>query len=524
MCVLGLLWPKQTLLPLNSFDQPFYLGIAQDIVQTGRFTNGFAFDEVPTGTERQSGMRFGPLYPATLAAVSWVDPGLRDGMACLAATNGHNPSCPDSAPVMRGMQFAELAGFFLLVWWIGRAAGGSLGMAWLTLGLALVTTPLLLRSVDTLMTEISSLFFITAAIAASIAAVRAPTWRGAGGWGLAAGLLLGLTALTRPGFLYLLPFALLAAAYLCLRRRTARWIVAGLAVGGVVTIGPWIARNTIMFGRPALTFGYDSHTLVQRIAFDTMSWHEYALSYLCWLPDGTSLGRNMIGPGACDRFGWDNDPNSFYSLGLRHMLDQTLAAAGGYEHHMRYLLFHFIFRMPVWHALVSVPLALRGAYVAHWWGFGLLVPCLLWTWIALRRGHAAFLIVALPAWFMLALNAAVAVNQVRYNLMLIPAYALAGAFSLRWLAHAVHRRAAAVTSRSRIMPDGARGAATSPCSQTPAGRGSPASACENREFSPVADHQAHRTPRQPPPGHSFRRSVFPICRTASSPPHAQRLP
>jgi 4-amino-4-deoxy-L-arabinose transferase-like glycosyltransferase len=96
-------------------------------------------------------------------------------------------------------------------------------MAWLTLGLALVTTPLLLRSVDTLMTEISSLFFITAAIAASIAAVRAPTWRGAGGWGLAAGLLLGLTALTRPGFLYLLPFALLAAAYLCLRRRAWPW-------------------------------------------------------------------------------------------------------------------------------------------------------------------------------------------------------------------------------------------------------------------------------------------------------------
>jgi hypothetical protein len=34
---------------------------------------------------------------------------------------------------------------------------------------------------------------------------------------------------------------------------------------------------------------------------------------------------------------------------------------------------------------------------------------------------------------MLALNASVAVNQVRYNLMLVPAYAVAGALSLRWL-------------------------------------------------------------------------------------------
>jgi hypothetical protein len=115
------------------------------------------------------------------------------------------------------------------------------------------------------------------------------------------------------------------------------------------------------------------------------------------------------------------------------MLDQTLAAAGGYQHHMAYLLHTYIFRMPVWHMLVSVPLALRGAYVAHWWGFGLLVPCLIWTWIALRRGPGLFVFVALPAWFMLALNASVAVNQVRYNLMLVPAYAVAGALSLRWL-------------------------------------------------------------------------------------------
>jgi hypothetical protein len=35
--------------------------------------------------------------------------------------------------------------------------------------------------------------------------------------------------------------------------------------------------------------------------------------------------------------------------------------------------------------------------------------------------------VALPAWFMLLFNAAVAVNQVRYNLMLVVPYAVASA-------------------------------------------------------------------------------------------------
>jgi len=69
---------------------------------------------------------------------------------------------------------------------------------------------------------------------------------------------------------------------------------------------------------------------------------------------------------------------------------------------------------------------------------------------ALRRGHHAFLFVALPTWFMLALNAAVAVNQVRYNLMLIPPYALAGAM----LACAAWDRGATLWSARRDASGG----------------------------------------------------------------------
>jgi hypothetical protein len=431
LSVLTVLLPAQKILPLSSFDQPFYLGIAQDLIQTGRFTNGFMFDKVAPGTVRAPGMRFAPLYPAILAAAAWADPGMRDGMACVVATDDKETTCRDSARVMRGLQFGELAGFYLLVWAMGRMVGGGRGVAWLSLALALVAAPLLLRSVTTLMTEMTCLVLMAGAAASGMAAAtrcaRVP-------WAVLAGVLVGLTALTRPGFLYVLPAVAVGGAVAATAHRKGGWAVAAFFAAGLATIAPWIGRNLLMFGRPALTFGYDSHTLVQRIAFDTMDWREYGLAYLCWLPDGTSLGRTWIGPGACDRFGWDNVPNSFYSLGLRHMLDESLAAAGGYEHHMGYLLHHYIFRMPVWHMAVSVPLALRGAYVAHWWGFVLLVPCLLWTWVALRRGPALFLMAALPAWFMLALNAAVAVNQVRYNLMLVPAYAIAGALSVRYIA------------------------------------------------------------------------------------------
>jgi hypothetical protein len=73
---------------------------------------------------------------------------------------------------------------------------------------------------------------------------------------------------------------------------------------------------------------------------------------------------------------------------------------------------------------------LRGLYVDHYWGFVLGPVCAVLTVRALLRRNETdqrFLLLALPAWFMLAFNAAAAVNQVRYNLMLIVPYSIAGA-------------------------------------------------------------------------------------------------
>ncbi len=425
MLVLGLLWHGQKPRPLAEFDQPFYLGIAYDLRHSGRFTDGYFFARPGPDGLRPSSMRFGPLYPALLAAVAQMDGALRANMDCLVDGNGKNAACGRAAPIMRALQWAELVAVFWLVWWLGRAVAGGLPGAWLCLGLALLTAPLLLRSVNYLMTEMTCLALTTAAAAAAVVALRARLSGRLGACGAACGGLLALAALTRPAFLYLI-LAMAAAGGLALLYRRRMWpAVAGFAGVAAVVLAPWFIRNAVVLGRFALTFGYASHTLVQRIAFDAMTWRQYGMAYVCWLPDGNALGRRIDGPGACDRFGWD-DPRSFYLIGQRHLLDQTLAASGGYAHHMSYLLHTYIFAMPVWHALVSVPLALRGAYVAHWWGFVLLFVCAAWTVRAVRRRDWAFLAVALPAWFMLVLNAAVAVNQVRYNLMLIPPYALAG--------------------------------------------------------------------------------------------------
>ncbi len=449
--VLGLLWQRTKVDDFSVFDQPFYLGIAHDLVDTGRFTDGFMFAQQGADGLRPLGMRFAPLYPALVAGAADMDGGLRRGMDCLVATGGKTPGCPTDAPSLRALQFVELAGFFWLVWWMATASGGA-EIGWLSLLVSFGSATLLLRSVNFLMTEMTCLLLTTAATAAAVQAVRG---RRRLIWAAVAGGLMALAALTRPAFLYAIPAC--AAGALMFGRRHALKPVLAMVSAAVLVIAPWVVRNAVELDRVALTHGYDSHTLVQRIAFDTMTRHEYGMAFVCWLPDGNEIGRALDGAGACDRFGWDEHANSFYVLGLRHMLDETLAASGGYEHHLGYLLHDYIFRLPLTHAMVTVPLALRGAYVAHWWGFVLLIACLRWLVIALRRGGGdagferdVYAVIALPAFFMLIFNALVAVNQVRYNLMLIPAYAIAGGLSVRWVAKRYGRRLSWVWPVGRV--------------------------------------------------------------------------
>ena len=437
LAVLAALWTRAPVTPLSSYDQRFYLGIAFDLRHSHRFTDGFSYAGGGAATARPPGMRFTPLYPAFLAAAAQVDPGLRQGIACVERTAGLDPGCNRAAPVARLAQFLMLAGFYWLLWAMVGRAGGSARCGWLGLGLGLLTAPLLLLSVNTLMTETMSLL-LSAAACALAAEAAARTQAGHGlrpilPWWLGCGLMLGLAILSRPAFLYLLWAGLGVGGLLCLRLRSVR-LAAGLAAfaaGAALVVLPWVLRNALVLHRAALSFGYASHTLIQRIAFDAMTKREYAMSFVCWLPDGSGLGASLAGRHACDRFGWDDHPDSFYSIGTGPLLRQSLAAAGGYAHHMGYVVRHYLLSDPpwhlLWHLMVSIPLALRGLYVDHYWGLLLAPVSLLEMLRAARRGDARLLLLSVPAWFLLGFNALVAVNQPRYNLLLILPCSLAGA-------------------------------------------------------------------------------------------------
>ena len=405
--VLSALWPLAKTQPLNLFDPAFYIGIAQDLRTDGVFTNGFTYEPNRIDRPATPGMRFTPLYPALLTAAATLDPRFRRGMACLVSGRGQNAACPRAATVVRLAQFLMLGLFYLLLWWMARTVLRSERAGWIGLGLALLTAPDMLGYVNYVMTEMTALTLVTGATAAAVRGLTRPAVRLR--WFILAGGLAGLAALTRPAFLYL--FLLCACAGLIGallskdRARNTRLTIAFLLAGAVV-IAPWIARNAIVMGDAALTAGYGPHVLNERIAFDAMSWHEYALSFLCWLPDGNGMGSLLIGPGACHRFQLDLTPDSFYGIGNGALMRQSLAASGGWPHMTGYLLRTYILPHPLKHALVTLSLALRGLWISHYWGFVLAPICFVMTLKAWRRRDLPFLAASLPAWFMLLFAAA----------------------------------------------------------------------------------------------------------------------
>jgi hypothetical protein len=77
--VCGFLWSRAPLRSLAEYDQPFYVGIAYDLRNWGRFTDGFLFAGSDAEKPRPPGMRFAPLYPALVAVTAARDGSCVDG-------------------------------------------------------------------------------------------------------------------------------------------------------------------------------------------------------------------------------------------------------------------------------------------------------------------------------------------------------------------------------------------------------------------------------------------------------------
>jgi hypothetical protein len=254
-------WSAKTLF---DFDASHYTSIAHDLDRHGTFSNGL-FDKVDsTLNPPPPGMFFGPLYPALVAAAMQVDPRFQRAVVCWVTADARQQDgtklCERYAAPMLLIHALFLALGALAIARAGELMFRSQAVFW-TAGV-LATVCLILES------ELFS-FVMTESVTFGLCAIF--TWCCTVAWlsqrtrdCLIAGVALGVLILHRPSYqaLLLVGVPLFAvAAYLALRSlRGASWLAAVFALGCIVVVAPWVARNAVALGKAGLTEEYGSAT------------------------------------------------------------------------------------------------------------------------------------------------------------------------------------------------------------------------------------------------------------------------
>jgi 4-amino-4-deoxy-L-arabinose transferase-like glycosyltransferase len=217
-----------------TLDEQEYLLLAHNLA-AGR---GFSYVSPETGQVEGRHVGRAPLYPVFLAAVAVSVPGS-------AMRTGRIP-----VAVPAEVKVAQSLLGCVLIWLVGRWASRAAGdrpdsdrIAAAAAFLAAVYPPLVWIGSYALS---ESLYAVLALLAAWLVdrAVASPRGTRAAGLALAGGAVSGLATLTRPAILI---FLALAAAWLVGRRRPLA--AAALALGAMLVVVPWTARNHAIHGR-----------------------------------------------------------------------------------------------------------------------------------------------------------------------------------------------------------------------------------------------------------------------------------
>ena len=423
--VIGLLFMEPTR-PL--YDAIRYLSYAINIYDHRVFGLG----GVGSAPAPAPGSTHAPLYPAWLAGFMFADTGLRDTLLCYVQNQSPDIACAgDYTPIIAAQ--LVLAGIlFGSVWLMARTLSGSATIAWVSaIAAMLARNPLQYANqllTEALLIPLLALFlmFLTLALCE-----RRPRWM------IAAGVALGLAALTRPAYAYLFlaTAAVLAVVGLARGRRPVVLACLFFAVSYGAIIAPWLIRNEALHGRVALTTGYAGDILSQRVAYNRMTWREFGIAFPYWFPDfGDKLARMVGTREDYERLRWKGD-GSFYKDVAPAVYADALLEAGTPDRVVAHLVRTEILGNPLKHALVSLPLAWRATLISKYWGMvGFLCFVAVIT-LRGRKGDFRLLLLSLPIWFMVAFHALVSVSIPRYNLALIPIYA----YSMAWVIDTIGR-------------------------------------------------------------------------------------
>ena len=418
---------------LQDFDEPFYVLVAYDLDRYDVFSNG-PFNQVDSTLQRpQSGMFFGPVYPALVATVMKLDPRFADAVRCSVQADHDHRAIATCDPYDLPMRL--LNALLLAIAVVAVASAAELifprrSIFLLTGACLLVATAFESTIFSYVMTEstifsIYSLFMLATVLA----------WRtGRTRHFILSGLLLGLLSLTKPSFPIMLPVIIVLSLiafhwFKDLRPPHPGWRLMAFCLAFVCVTGAWVARNVISVGKLGFTAEYGSTSLIERFAYDDMTAREFFQAFPYCTPGLGDLAFDIVyGTDSMHRFTY-HTVGSFFHTG-RDRRDALVAQHGRIDPLIVGIIGDEL-RANWWrYLLVSVPLAWCGMWAGRLASL-ILLPLFVWACIrCVRTRQPLLLLYATPAIVNLGLDALVGNHFTRYNLILMGPYAVGAAFMM----------------------------------------------------------------------------------------------
>lgn len=362
-----------------------------------------------------------PIYSVLLYGAMLFDQTFTDSLLCIAE-QGIKNQCPQNFDSLFMIQAGISVLCLYLIYVLAFVFSGKKSVGWIASLLAFASG-IFQEFSYMIMTEILILPAFCALLICCLQLYRHKQWR----WAAFIGLSLAFLTLTRPSYLYLFyAFTLFFFVLCAVKRDRDSSIKTGILIASfVIAALPWALRNKAHFDSYALTSGgYAEIILTQRISYNQMSWKEVGVAMIYWLPDfGDSLASKFFPEDLYKKLSWDKE--SYYKR-YRKNKDDFAKMLGGEDKVLGYLIREEVLTPK--HFAVSVPLAIRGIFIAKYWGLLGFIASIALGIHTFRRKDYSILIMAAPLLFMVAFHAGLSVSIPRYNLPLIALYALAMAW------------------------------------------------------------------------------------------------
>lgn len=414
-------------------DEFVYLQIASDLIKSDTHTDGpFAKNQ----KEKEPGRFFSPLYPGFLNLMARLDDNVSVAIQC-HKKNKTKEICGGSFQSVVTVQVVFAVISLMFIFTTAQLLSGSFFVAWLAMIIAAATGEISFYARYYLTENLAFLGFYGLLLFLVSGYIRDKS-----NHFLIAGLFIGIATLSRPSYAYLY-YLLIPTLFILLvwakKKSLSQAIKAPalFALGGMLLLAPWLIRNHIQFGDMALTEGYGSFILLQRLAYNMMSWSEWGVFFIQGLPDfGDKLSRGLFSHNLWERLDYFNeDVQTFYEVGNSSAWKaQLIPTTIPNDQQSTYLVKTYIFGDLFKHTMVTIPISLRGMWaggylaligVAFAWPVGKLMKK--------KERLIPYFLLVMPSLFMVGLHGFVSVNVVRYNVPMIAVYSVICALFIRHL-------------------------------------------------------------------------------------------